>query len=75
MTVHKSQGQTLEKVGLDFRNQPFTHGMTYVALSRACRADDITVCVAKKFKDVESQRNCVTNVVYKPLLQACSSIV
>ena len=35
ITIHKSQGQTLEKVIVDTGNGAFAHGQTYVALSRA----------------------------------------
>ncbi|HLL61209.1 MAG TPA: PIF1 family DEAD/DEAH box helicase [Candidatus Nitrosocosmicus sp.] len=34
ITVHKSQGMTFSKVHLDFTHSPFTHGQTYVAISR-----------------------------------------
>jgi len=37
LTIHKSQGMTFDRVCLDFRRSPFTHGQTYVALSR-CRS-------------------------------------
>lgn len=33
MTVNKSQGPSLEKVGVDLRTDAFTHGQFYVALS------------------------------------------
>lgn len=36
ITVHRSQGMSLDKVCLDFTRSPFSHGQTYVALSR-CR--------------------------------------
>lgn len=42
LTFHKSQGQTLDHVGIDLRGQPFSHGMSYVAVSRARRAATIT---------------------------------
>lgn len=34
MTIHKSQGQTFEKVVVDLGRGAFAHGQTYVALSR-----------------------------------------
>lgn len=37
ITIHKSQGMTFDRVNIDFSRSPFTHGQTYVALSR-CRA-------------------------------------
>lgn len=37
ITIHKSQGMTFSKVNIDFSRSPFTHGQTYVALSR-CRS-------------------------------------
>jgi ATP-dependent exoDNAse (exonuclease V) alpha subunit len=36
ITIHKSQGMTFNKANIDFSRSPFTHGQTYVALSR-CR--------------------------------------
>ena len=34
-TIHKSQGQTFDKVAIDLDKGAFAHGQTYVALSRA----------------------------------------
>ncbi len=34
LSVHKAQGQSLQRVGLIFESDPFTHGQLYVALSR-----------------------------------------
>ena len=41
MTIHKSQGKTFENVIIDMNQGAFTHGMTYVALSRCTSLDGI----------------------------------
>ena len=46
ITVHKSQGQTLNKVGLDMTTMFFAHGQTYVGLSRARNLGDTIVLVS-----------------------------
>lgn len=38
MTVHKSQGQTLDCVGIYFPRPVWAHGLLYVAMSRVRRA-------------------------------------
>ena len=40
MTVHKSQGQTLDKVGIFFPRPTWAHGLLYVAVSRVRRTQD-----------------------------------
>ena len=43
MTINKSQGQSVEHVGLDLRSPVFTHGQFYVAVSRVKSKDNIKV--------------------------------
>ena len=62
MTINKSQGQSLQNVGIDLRNSVFTHGQLYVAFSRATKADNIYVL------NSEGSNRQVGNVVYRELL-------
>lgn len=41
ITIHKSQGQTFDKVFIDLGEGAFTHGQTYVALSRSTSFEGI----------------------------------
>lgn len=43
ITIHKSQGQTFDKVVLDLGHGAFTHGQVYVALSRCTCLEGITL--------------------------------
>jgi ATP-dependent exoDNAse (exonuclease V) alpha subunit len=43
LTIHKGQGQTLDKLILDLGHGAFTHGQVYVALSRCTSLDGITL--------------------------------
>ncbi len=43
ITIHKSQGQTFNKVIIDLGDGAFTHGQVYVALSRCTTMEGITL--------------------------------
>jgi hypothetical protein len=62
MTVNKSQGQSLEKVGVDIRTNAFTHGQLYVALSRVTSLDGLTLLPS------EVTPTHTDNVVYPEVL-------
>jgi len=66
MTINKSQGQTLNCIGLDLRKPVFTHGQLYVALSRARSFDSIHVLL----KAVEEGHppDPLLNIVYPEVL-------
>ena len=45
MTTNKSQGQSFDQILLDLSDDSFSHGQTYVALSRVRRYDNIRLIV------------------------------
>ncbi len=45
MTINKSQGQTMQTVGVHLPDAVFGHGQLYVALSRVGSPQSITVLV------------------------------
>jgi len=52
ITIHKSQGQTFDKVIIDLGYGAFTHGQLYVALSRCTRLGGISLKRPVKPSDV-----------------------
>lgn len=52
MTIHKSQGLTLDKVYIDFGRGTFAHGQAYVALSRCRSLDGLALARPLTIRDV-----------------------
>ena len=52
MTIHKSQGKTLNKVIIDISRGAFAHGQTYVALSRTRHANDMHIVKPLSVRDI-----------------------
>ena len=53
MTIHKSQGLTLERVHIDMGSGSFETGQTYVALSRCRSMDTLSLAKPLKSEDVK----------------------
>jgi ATP-dependent exoDNAse (exonuclease V) alpha subunit len=52
VTIHKSQGQSFDQIAIDLGNGAFTHGQTYVALSRCTSLEGITLRTPVQYKDI-----------------------
>ena len=61
MTIHKSQGQSMQRVGVYVAQQMFAHGQLYVAVSRAMLAAGLKIFI-------ESGGDMLRNIVYKEIL-------
>ena len=66
MTINKSQGQSLSKVGLFLKHPVFSHGQLYVALSRVQSRDGLKLLILDKDGALTNQ---TSNVVYKEVFQ------
>ncbi|GKC75225.1 ATP-dependent DNA helicase PIF1-like protein, partial [Tanacetum coccineum] len=63
VTINKSQGQSLNYVGLYLSNPVFSHGQLYVALSRVTNPAGLKILMPVE-ADPEL-KNCTRNIVYK----------
>ena len=62
ISINKAQGQTLDRVGLNFKHgQCFSHGQLYTAMSRVRTKDSLRILPASK------ENTCV-NIVWQRLL-------
>jgi ATP-dependent DNA helicase PIF1 len=66
MTINKSQGQSLDSVGLYIPRSVFSHGQLYVAMSRVKSKKGLKILIHDKNK---GQQQTTTNVVFKEVFQ------
>jgi len=65
MTINKSQGQTLNRVGVYLPRPVFSHGQLYVALSRVSTPSGLKVLICNKRG---TPVDVTKNVVYRDVL-------
>jgi ATP-dependent DNA helicase PIF1 len=65
MTINKSQGQSLNKIGIYLPEPVFGHGQLYVALSRATSPEGLKILMKEQAK---KNGNATKNIVYKDFL-------
>ena len=65
MTINKSQGQTLEMVGIWLRLPAFAHGQFYVAISRTGEPSTLKIAIMDRAGVPEGH---TANVVYYEVL-------
>ena len=68
MTINKSQGQTMQRVGLYLPQPVFSHGQLYVAFSRVGSRSQLSVCV-ENGKVAGREGVYTKNVVYKTIFR------
>lgn len=66
ITMNKSQGQTLSRVGVYFKKPVFTHGQLYVAVSSVRNRNGLKILIENQ---VGTCRTNTTNIVYKEIIQ------
>ncbi|GJR42379.1 DNA helicase [Tanacetum coccineum] len=67
MTINKSQGQSLERIGVFLPEPVFAHGKLYVALSRETSPEGLKILIKHQTNETG---NMTKNIVYRDFLAA-----
>jgi hypothetical protein len=65
MTIHKAQGQTFDRVGIDFTGTIFTHGLVYVGMSRCSSMENLRLFLTAE----QQEQYLLRNIVFTDLLE------
>ena len=66
MTINKSQGQSLSRVGVNLLKSVFTHGQLYVAVSRVTSRKGLKLLILDEDNNVCKETK---NVLYREVFQ------
>ncbi len=67
ITINRSQGQELDRTLFDIRDNVFSHGQCYVALSRVRSRQNIAAFINSATEVINGQPATI-NIVYRELL-------
>ena len=73
ITSNKSQGQTLDKVGVYLKNHFFSHGQLYVAISRGRSSKAIDIFVPSEISLKKGKKTANRKLVKNPTLSSPTS--
>ncbi|KAJ7673893.1 hypothetical protein DFH06DRAFT_1173459 [Mycena polygramma] len=63
MTINKSQGQSVDNIGLDLRTDVFAHGQLYVALEQSCKYALLSRCTSRQRVKALFKKYCLSGSV------------
>ena len=69
ITIHKSQGLTLDKVYIDFGRGMFAHGQAYVAFSRARTLEGLEISRLPSFRDLRFDKTATSLEDYIEIIE------
>jgi len=68
MTINKSQGQSVEHVGINLKTLVFSYGQLYVAFSRCTSPLNISVLLPEQSQESRKTLNVVYKEVFKSIV-------